>query len=686
MKKQTKSGLAGVLALAIGITLGSCSNPSSSSLSSDAALGSLNVSGAVWTKGGADWDSHEFNPEQTSYDFAAQNTTGSVTIEAQARNGAARVEGTGTLTLKEGDNTHIVRVTAEDGAVREYRLTVTRLDSHGMGAVEAAVECLPNQGDGGEMLVNWKPVYGATSYIVSYGTAGSTETIALPPITGNPPPTTCTIPDLSANSAYFVWVTAVKGEGDTAVDKSFSVAQSVTAPDSFGTLAELKAYLLSLPQNTAKTAYRVKLSGAVETCSRIEHLGLTGTNHTLGGLWDALAGKYAYVDISAIKGTELINSKGTNVPGSDKLTGIVLPGELQYIGESGFKDYPNLTEVHFPDTLKEIGKSAFISTSIKTIHLPPALEKIGQWAFTAGALETVTSAPSEKIPEGVKLAFDGLGGVFSNCHSLKEITLPDSFVSGGSGSFSGCTALTKLSIPAMATEIRDNFLSSIDIRFEVRGEGNFSTGDNGKMLVQANIGMIVAWPSMEGDVEIPEEVWALAPRFFQQNTAITSVVLPSGITYLPEYLFAGCTNLERVVILGNVTSIGTYAFNECVNLASIKLTGPAEQPPGEDVDMSKLPESLQTIGFRAFRNTGLKKITIPRNVRSYTIQNNDNGAFDGCLALTEVDVKTKLLAQNLFRNCSNLEKVTLAVDTRTIAANAFYNAIVYLHTHKHITY
>ena len=643
MKKLTKAGLAGVVALAMGIGFGSCENPSSKSLSADAALGGLSVSGVVWQNA-------EFNPDVTAYDFVVENTTESVAVEAQARNGAARVEGAGALTLKEGDNQHIVKVTAEDGAGREYKLTITRLDVNGMGATEAAVECLPNQGAAGDMVVTWKPVYGAESYIVSYGISGSDEVIETS-ITGNPLPTTYTISGLAEDSTYFVWVLAKKGD----VEKSFSVAKSVTAPDAFDTLEELKTYLSSLPQNTSKTAYRVKLSGAVETCSRIEHLGLAGTNHTLGGLWDALAGKYAYADLSAIKGTELINSEGTGVPGSDKLTGIILPGELEFIGSRSFKNYESLTEVIFPDTLKEIGQEAFVESTIKTIRLSPALEIIDRRAFLSSALETVTSAPAEKIPEGVRLTFGE--GVFGNCSNLKEVILPDSFSSGTTSSFYSCPSLTKFSIPAMTTKISDTFLASVDIRFEVRGEGNFSTGDGGKMLVQANIGMIVAWPSMEGDVEIPEDVFALAPQFFAGNTTITSVILPSGITYLPEGLFSTCANLQQVDIRGNVTTIGRFAFRDCTSLTTIEL-----------------PESLQTIGYQAFMQSGLTSITIPRNVRAYAEESgNGSRAFDSCNALIEVVVKTKLLAVNLFRECANLETVTLAADTRVIPVSTFYN-------------
>jgi hypothetical protein len=104
MKKQTKSGLAGILAIAIGIGLGSCDNPSNGepakTLSADAALISLSVTysagenvttEAVWVKDGADWENHEFDAEHTAYDFVIPYDVDSVTITAMTNSPAAKV-------------------------------------------------------------------------------------------------------------------------------------------------------------------------------------------------------------------------------------------------------------------------------------------------------------------------------------------------------------------------------------------------------------------------------------------------------------------------------------------------------------------------------------------------------------------------------------------------------------------
>jgi hypothetical protein len=194
MKKQATIGLAGILALAISIALGSCTDPSSSAaLSSDTALDGLTVNGTVWQNA-------NFSPDLTDYDFVVENDVHSVTIEAQARNGAARVEGTGQINgLQEGDNSHTVRVTAEDGGVREYKLTITRLDVYGMGPTDAQLVCYPLETG---IKIEWKPVYGAESYEVQYliGISGEQQTATI-----NPPAASYEL-TVAVESAYSVWV------------------------------------------------------------------------------------------------------------------------------------------------------------------------------------------------------------------------------------------------------------------------------------------------------------------------------------------------------------------------------------------------------------------------------------------------------------------------------------------------
>ncbi len=64
----------------------------------------------------------------TTYRVTVENKVKAVRIQATPVNNKARLRGTGKQTLAVGDNTFIVRVTAENGAVRNYRICVTRLE------------------------------------------------------------------------------------------------------------------------------------------------------------------------------------------------------------------------------------------------------------------------------------------------------------------------------------------------------------------------------------------------------------------------------------------------------------------------------------------------------------------------------------------------------------------------------
>ncbi len=66
----------------------------------------------------------------TSYTLDVGNSVSKITIKATAADSKASVSGTGTKTLKEGQNTFNVVVTAESGAKKTYVITVNRKDGH----------------------------------------------------------------------------------------------------------------------------------------------------------------------------------------------------------------------------------------------------------------------------------------------------------------------------------------------------------------------------------------------------------------------------------------------------------------------------------------------------------------------------------------------------------------------------
>lgn len=67
-----------------------------------------------------------FKRDKTEYSTTVPNSVKEVTVYATPLDKNAKVEGTGKVTLKEGNNTVSVKVTAEDGTTKTYKLTIKR--------------------------------------------------------------------------------------------------------------------------------------------------------------------------------------------------------------------------------------------------------------------------------------------------------------------------------------------------------------------------------------------------------------------------------------------------------------------------------------------------------------------------------------------------------------------------------
>ena len=119
--------------------------------------------------------------------------------------------------------------------------------------------------------------------------------------------------------------------------------------------------------------------------------------------------------------------------------------------------------------------------------------------------------------------------------------------------------------------------------------------------------------------------------FFEGNTALGSIILPSGMTKINNPGFTGCTKLTSVT----------------------------------------LPETLKIIGGKAFQGcSSLKSIIIPNSVTSIS-----DSAFDSCTALTYVKLPDGITAldASTFRDCSALPTVTIPASVATIDKTCFQN-------------
>lgn len=104
---------------------------------------------------------------------------------------------------------------------------------------------------------------------------------------------------------------------------------------------------------------------------------------------------------------------------------------------------------------------------------------------------------------------------------------------------------------------------------------------------------------------------------FSGCNELTSLSLPSGITFIGNHAFQDCWGLTSFVIPSKVTTIGVEAFYGCSGLTSLVI-----------------PSSVTSIGESAFSDcSGLPSLVIPSNVTSIW-----ESAFNGCSGLTSVYV------------------------------------------------
>ena len=149
------------------------------------------------------------------------------------------------------------------------------------------------------------------------------------------------------------------------------------------------------------------------------------------------------------------------------------------------------------------------------------------------------------IPEGVT----SIGRyAFSGCSSLKRIVIPESMNSIGTHAFYECTALEKIIVPNIA-----------------------------------------AWYGISFITSYSNPLYYAKHIYSDEETEITELVIPEGVTSIGRYAFSGCNSLTSVTIPGSMTSIGTGAFMNCKGLTKVYCY--AEQVP--KTASSAFPSSMR---------------------------------------------------------------------------------------------
>ena len=386
-------------------------------------------------------------------------------------------------------------------------------------------------------------------------------------------------------------------------------------------------------------------------------------------------------------------------------------GSVTRIGGASFRENKQFTELVIPDSVTEIGVSAFANCSnVKEIILGKNVATIGNSAFYGLTLlekfywnsvnvadfeyeNTVFNRAGRDTEDGVEFVFGNgaktlpayafmSGSYYPSTPKFKSLDL-GTVESIGKGAFTYCNTLTRLEMPSTLkkigsyafssssiSEIHINDLASwCKIEFEGKEASVFRRGD-GSLI--SNVDLYVNGEKVTKLV-IPVGVTSIPDGAFAYCDAIESLVLKgtvetvgkeafysckrlkdantgSGLADLGDYAFWGCKVLERVTFGTGIRKIGSYAF---LNTASLKTV--------------TIPEGLEEVGEFAFRNCStITNMTLPK-----TLKNVGRSAFSNCGVSGELIFESPVTVGESAFSGSKITSVAFGDNEATIGKNAF---------------
>lgn len=238
------------------------------------------------------------------------------------------------------------------------------------------------------------------------------------------------------------------------------------------------------------------------------------------------------------------------------------------------------TKITIPDTIDgktvvKVGDNAFAYSNVEEIVLPETVTEIGASAFSC-----CTSLKSVTLGSGVTVLGDDL---FNNCSALTNIQLPDGVTEIPYGAFSGCSMLESFNFDNITAIGAHSFVGCISLT----------------------------------EIDIPSNVTSIGDGVFADCLELKSVSISTVLDKIPESLFEGCILLESVNIPSMTSEIGAAAFKHCESLKYIELpqAGDATVTLSKKNYLKKTQTGITAIGNEAFAEClSLVYIKLPKSV------------------------------------------------------------------------
>lgn len=217
-------------------------------------------------------------------------------------------------------------------------------------------------------------------------------------------------------------------------------------------------------------------------------------------------------------------------------------------------------EIKFSETLKEIGKDAFLGTQIQAITFNKNIECIGDGAFSKTFKIKNITFPDEvklktwnssifmnskvetlKVPNGVEHLADG---AFQLMTSLTELKMPETLKTFGLNLFDRCR---KLTVGGIKFDPAKNNVFAID-------EFALYTKDKKQIIFYAP-------DDAKLEYDMPDSVEIMPKNVFEKKT-INKIHLSENLIKIPEYAFASVEGLKEIKIPASVKEIDSNAFHQ----------------------------------------------------------------------------------------------------------------------------